>query len=220
MGIIADIAIVAALAAAVILGVKRGLIQSLAGIVILVAALFGAAWAARTFSGVVAQWLRPLLEQSLLRRAQSQGAAATPDEVLAAFGYSGRMLTELAESISEQARQIGQTMANAVVDSVLHSIAYAAVYVVAFLVLLVALHLAVKALDLTAKLPVIRTANGFLGGVLGLIKGVLVVFLAVWVMQKLQLIITPELTEQSILLPLFIHNSPISLIASLLGDTV
>ncbi|MBO4854477.1 MAG: CvpA family protein [Oscillospiraceae bacterium] len=220
MGIIADIVILVIIAAAVFLGVKRGLIRSLAGMVVLVAALFGAAWAARVFSPAVAQWLRPLLEQSLLRRVETQSHTATPGDMLSVFGYSGQTLSELAESVAEQVRQTGQALANAVVDSVLHSIAYAVVYVVSFLILLIALYLAVKALDLAAKLPGIRTANGFLGGVLGLIKGILLVFLAVWILQKLQLLRTPELTEQSFLLPLFIHNSPIGLVAALLGDTV
>lgn len=219
MSILADIIIVAIIGAATFVGVKRGLIQSLAGIVILIAALFGAAWAAKTFSPFVAQWLRPLLEQSILKRVETQ-PAATPGEMLSVFGYSGRTLTEMAESVAEQMRETGQSMVNAVVESVLHSIAYAAVYVIAFLALLILLYLAVKALDLAAKLPGIRTANGFLGGALGFIKGVLLVFLAVWALQKLQLVITPELTEESFLLPIFVHSSPIGLIASLLGDTV
>ena len=220
MGMLADIVIVVLLAAAIFLGARRGLIRSLAGVVVLVAALFGAAWAARTFSDTVAQWLRPLLEKSLLQRLQTQPTTATPGDMLSVFGYSGRSLAELAESVAEQARQTGQSLVSAVVDSVLHSIAYAAVYVAAFLILLVALHLAVKALDLAAKLPGIRTANGLGGAALGFIKGMLVVFLLVWALQKLQLLLTPKMVEESFLLPFFIHNSPIGLVASLLGDTV
>ena len=220
MAIIADLIIVALLAAAVILGAKRGLIESLAGVAVIVASLLGAAWAARMFSDTVAQWLRPLLEQSLLQRVQSRSASGSPGDMLSVFGYSGQTLTKLTESVMEQARQTGQSLVNAVVDSVLHSIAYAAVYVAAFLALLVVLHLAVKALDLAAKLPGIRTANGLGGAALGLVKGLLVVFLLVWALQKLQILITPELAEESRLLPFFIHNSPVTLLASLLGDTV
>ena len=46
-------------------------------------------------------------------------------------------------------------------------------------------------------------------------KGVLLVFLAVWVLQKLQLLVTPELVDKTVLLKFFARNSPIDLIAKL-----
>ena len=46
-------------------------------------------------------------------------------------------------------------------------------------------------------------------------KGALLVFLAVWVLQKLQLLVTPELVDKTVLLKFFARNSPIDLIAKL-----
>ena len=43
----------------------------------------------------------------------------------------------------------------------------------------------------------------------------LLVFLAVWVLQKLQLLVTPELVDKTVLLKFFARNSPIDLIAKL-----
>ena len=57
--------------------------------------------------------------------------------------------------------------------------------------------------------------NALLGGALGLVKGALLVFLAVWVLQKLQLLVTPELVDKTVLLKFFARNSPIDLIAKL-----
>ena len=54
-----------------------------------------------------------------------------------------------------------------------------------------------------------------LGGVLGLVKTALLLFLAVWVLQKLQLLVTPELVSKTVLLKFFAQNSPIDLIAKL-----
>ena len=56
---------------------------------------------------------------------------------------------------------------------------------------------------------------GLLGGVLGLVKCALLLFLAVWVLQKLQLLVTPELVNKTVLLKFFAQNSPIDLIAKL-----
>ena len=55
----------------------------------------------------------------------------------------------------------------------------------------------------------------WLGGALGLVKAALLLFFAVWVLQKLQLLVTPELVSKTVLLKFFAQNSPIDLIAKL-----
>ena len=84
-----------------------------------------------------------------------------------------------------------------------------------FGLVLVVLRLALSPLHLFTKLPVVHGANALLGGALGLVKGALLVFLAVWVLQKLQLLVTPELVDKTVLLKFFARNSPIDLIAKL-----
>lgn len=48
-----------------------------------------------------------------------------------------------------------------------------------------------------------------------MVKCALLLFLAVWVLQKLQLLVTPELVNKTVLLKFFAQNSPIDLIAKL-----
>jgi len=216
---IADLLIVAVLAAAVVIGVKQGVIKALAGVAVIVLSFVGAGWAAGFFADTVAQWLRPVL-QSYIRAKLQGSASASAGSALAQFGFSGGALEQAIRSVADKMVQTGQSMLEAVTDSVLHSVAYAVVYVVVFFVLLLLLRLAAKSLDLAAELPGLKTLNGLGGALLGLIKGLLVVFFLVWALQKLQLLITPELQEQSVLLPFFIHNSPISLLASLTGGAV
>ena len=86
---------------------------------------------------------------------------------------------------------------------------------VLFGLVLVVLRLALSPLHLFTKLPVVHGVNALLGGALGLVKGALLVFLAVWVLQKLQLLVTPELVDKTVLLKFFARNSPIDLIAKL-----
>ena len=87
--------------------------------------------------------------------------------------------------------------------------------VICLLLLLLLLRLVLTPLHLFTKLPVVHGVNALLGGALGLVKGMLLVFLAVWVLQKLQLFITPELVSKTVLLKFFAQNSPIDLIAKL-----
>jgi len=81
--------------------------------------------------------------------------------------------------------------------------------------LLLLLRLVLTPLHLFTKLPVVHGVNALLGGVLGLVKCALLLFLAVWVLQKLQLLVTPELVNKTVLLKFFAQNSPIDLIAKL-----
>lgn len=59
MSVFADILVLAVLIAAAWLGARRGLLKSLAGLLIIVVALLGASWAADHLTEPVAQWIEP-----------------------------------------------------------------------------------------------------------------------------------------------------------------
>ena len=103
----------------------------------------------------------------------------------------------------------------AVADSVAKSVAYALVYLAAFLVLLLVVWLLLRPVYLVVKLPVLRTINAVAGGALGLVWGALLVFLAVWLLQRFDVYLTQDMVERSMLLRFFATNSPLSLLTSL-----
>ena len=216
MPVIADIIIATVILLAVYLGGRSGLLQSLAGLIVVIASALGAAWSAKTFAEPVSAWLQPLLTEKFTDQIQSHGAAsASAGDMLSIFGFNGHALTRLVESVTAQVAATGKSLLETVVGSVVHSVAYAAVFLVTFLVLLLVLMLLIKPLELATKLPGLRTLNALGGGLLGLIKGILLVFFAVWVLRKLQLLITPQLLEESMFLPFFVNNSPLSLLTGL-----
>ena len=216
--LIPDVVILAVMVLTVVLGAKAGLLKSLAGVIVVVCSAVGASFAAKLFADPVAEKLAPLLTSRLTEKLESGGSAtrtASAGEMLQQFGFSGKPLDSLVDQVTEQVRETGRSVVETVVGTVTHSIAYAAVFLVSFLILLLVLTLLVKGLELAAELPGLKTVNGFGGAVLGLIKGVLLVFAAVWVLRKLQLIITPELVENTVLLKFFANNSPLSLLTGL-----
>ncbi len=214
---IPDLVILAVLVVAVVLGAKAGLLKSLAGVIVVVCSALGASWCARAFSDPLADKLAPLLSARLTEKLEDTGAVRTASagDMLEKFGFTGRPLENLTEQVLQQVRETGRTLVESVVTTVTHSIAYAAVFLVSFLVLLLALTLLVKALQLAAELPGLKTVNGLGGGILGFLKGALLVFAAVWALRKLQLIVTPEMVENSLLLKFFANNSPLSLLTGL-----
>ena len=211
VGIFADLILLALLLIGLVLGWRQGFVQALTRIIVVVAALLLASWIAGKLAEPAARWLSEKLEQRLT----AQGNTDDAGEMLAAFGFEGDTLSELVDNAVEKAQQAGETLLSAVVSTALKSAAYAVVYVVSFLLLLLLLRLVLTPLHLFTKLPVVHGVNALLGGVLGLVKCALLLFLAVWVLQKLQLLVTPELVNKTVLLKFFAQNSPIDLIAKL-----
>ena len=213
VGIFADLILLALLLIGLVLGWRQGFVQALTRIIVVVAALLLASWIAGKLAEPAARWLEPILSEKLEQRLTAQGNTDDAGEMLAAFGFEGDTLSELVDNAVEKAQQAGETLLSAVVSTALKSAAYAVVYVVSFLLLLLLLRL--TPLHLFTKLPVVHGVNALLGGVLGLVKCALLLFLAVWVLQKLQLLVTPELVSKTVLLKFFAQNSPIDLIAKL-----
>lgn len=220
MAFFVDIFMAAILLLALVLGIRQGFVQSLARVLIVVTALLGAAWLADHLAEPAAKWLEPVLTEKLQQRLSGQTIAADDPSLAAAglletFGFSGDALDELVQSVTEQAQEMGQTLLSAVVSTVLQTVAYAVVYLVSFLLLLLLLRLLLAPLHLFTKLPVVHGVNALLGGALGLVKGALLLFFAVWLLRRLQIFITPELIGQTYILRFFAEHSPMELITSL-----
>lgn len=220
MAIFVDLFMAAFLLLALVLGIRQGFLQSLARVAIVIVALLGAAWLAEHLADPAAKWLEPVLTEKLQQQMSGQPAAADDPSLAAAgiletFGFSGDTLDEMVRSVTEKAQEVGQTLLSAVVSTVLRSVAYAVVYLVSFLLLLLLLRLLLAPLHLFTKLPGVHGINAALGGALGLVKGALLLFFAVWLLRRLQLWITPELISQTYILRFFAEHSPMELITSL-----
>ena len=213
MAIFVDIFMAACLLLALVLGVRQGFLQSLARVAIIIVALLGAAWLAEHLADPAAKWLEPMLTEKIQQQMDGQAAAADDPSLAAAglletFGFSGEALDKLVESATEKAQEVGQTLLSAVVSTVLRSVAYAVVYLVSFLLLLLLLRLLLAPLHLFTKLPVVHGINAVMGGALGLVKGALLLFFAVWMLRRLQIWITPELISQTYILRFFCGAQP------------
>ena len=212
--LIADVVIAAALVLAVVVGAHKGLVKSLAGVVIVVGAFIGASFVANAFAEPVAEWLGPVIEENMMEKLTGQ-ETADAESLLESLHFSGERLQQMVDEVMGKVKETGADLLSAVTDSVAHSVAYAGVYLVAFLALLVLLWLLMKPVELVVKLPLLRTVNAVGGGALGLVWGALLVFLVVWLLQRFDILLTPDMVEDSALLRFFATNSPLSLLTSL-----
>ena len=185
--VIIDIVILVVLVVFTVLGAKRGLLQSLAGLLIIVAALVGASAAANVLTDPAMEILSPLVERGIEKKVDVAMAEqsvtvenTSVEELLELIGVDDKVLDDLAQRAHDAVRDKGVDIAMAVVESLAYSVIHALLFALAFLTILIVLKLIVKALDLVLLLPVLRTLNRTGGALIGLMEGLLVLALAVW----------------------------------------
>lgn len=218
-----DLVIAAVLLLCAVMGWRRGLFRSLAELAAMLLALVLSAQIANAAAPVVVdRFLRPATHAAIAQRVDEMAAegrlTASPleglEEAVEAIpnGFirsqaqgllEGLDLPAREEALGEAAREtlvgLGNQVADTVLDTVAYRLLHSLVCTVSFLVLTMLLRLAVRALGLVMKLPVLRQLNEAGGLLVGVGKGVLLVCLGVWVLGRTG-VVSPEMAEGSWLL--------------------
>lgn len=228
--VIIDIVVAAILLGFTALGAKRGLLRTLAGLVIVVVALVGAGMIAATFSGPAAKLIAPAIEKQIENKVDSaltQEASRVQmpeadvedgfrvEDLLELLGLDQEVQNSLAEQARETVRDTGVSIATAVVESIARSMIYGVLYILSFLALLVLLHVLLRAMDLVFKLPGLHGLNALGGALIGLIEGALLLFLSVWALRKLGVSFETGTLAEAHILHIFTTNTPLSVLSFL-----
>lgn len=212
--LIYDGIVVAVLALFVWLGWRKGLILSLCGLAAVVVAFVGAGFVADTFDAPVTEALTPQLESMLEERISQYdkdlGVISIPDALRQEGGLYSWAADAVEEALDES--QIFHEVSLAVdaaAQALAQRIAHSLIFAMSFLVLYVLLILALHALNLVAKLPVLHFCNNLGGGVIGLIKGGIIVFVAVGAASLLLSAYLPDAQtlERSYIFKFFVKNN-------------
>lgn len=226
--IIYDIIIAAVLAFFAWLGCKKGFVLTLCSLLAVFVALIGASVLSNALAEPAAKVIEPAVTQSIHdtvtsynQRAPGAGAASQDEadwlaqlpleEVLEPLKDS-RFFQGFADAfrkaVDDQAAETVTHAAQELAHFVAVQIARTVIFAVAFIAVLIAWFFLSRALDLVAKLPVLSTVNAWGGGAVGLVKGALIVFVAVWLLRDS--CIPPEAVEHTWLLKFFATVSPLS----------
>lgn len=222
LAVIIDIVIVVSIVAFALHGAKRGLFQSLAGLVIVVVALFGAAIIAGTFAKPVAKLVTPMAEKYFsqeIAEALERVDVELPDmDIVPELPEDGVLKDVMASAgtILEGAVDTATTAASAAAENLIESIAYSMLFMIGFLLLMLLLHVLCAAMGLLTKLPVVHGLNSLGGAVFGLVQGVLLVFLVVFVLQHLGVALDTAELQEAHILHIFRDNTLLEKLLSLL----
>ena len=232
-----DAVIVAVVLLFVLMGRRRGFVLTLCGLLAVFVAFIGASLLSELLSAPVAQLVQPVIEsgiteilQQSIDPGQWQLELPAPDASTLEGAQSLLPQLPLEQALAalegtQLHRMFGQSLQNALAAGALEMVSTAAaaiaaylakelarmvLFLISFVVVLLAWTLLSHALDLAFRLPVLSSINRFMGGAVGFVKGVLVVFIAVWLLKGY---LPPEAAEQTFLLKFFCENSPWSLLA-------
>ena len=227
--VIIDIIVAAVLLGFTAYGARRGLLQTMAGLVIVVVALVGAGIIAATFSGPAAKLVAPAIEkhiESQVDAALEEQAKEHPmqeadveadwlEDLLERLGMDRDVRESMAKRAGETVRDTGVSIAAAVVESMARSFIYGTLYILSFAVLLLLMKVLIGAMDLVLKLPLLRGLNTLGGAAVGLVEGALLLFLAVWVLRRLGVSFESEALAEAHILRIFTANTPLGVLSHL-----
>ncbi len=221
-----DLAILAILIFFVWLGYKKGLVLTLCSLLAVFVALIGASFLSDTLAEPVAKAIEPAVTShihdmvtSYYQRSPAETGSAEENDWLAQLPLD-ELLEPLRESrfqgyaeafrnaVDDKAAGIVTHAAQALAHFVAVQIARIVIFAVAFFVILIAWFFISHALDLVAHLPVLSTVNRWGGAAAGLVKGVLVLFIAAWLLKDS--FIPQEAVAHTFLLKFFCTTSLLS----------
>ena len=193
VSLLLDLVLLGLLVFSFVMGVRRGFLLSLCSLLAVLVALLGGWYLAAHWSQPLEERLEPVILETLTQReAEEETTSPLPDN--------------LPQVLQDQAAQTAQDWKNATLAQAAAFLAGAAAKVILFLagffVVLLLWNLLFHALNLVAKLPGLHGLNKFFGGALGLVKGLLLLMLARWLLCDLLGWIPADVTRDSILLSL------------------
>lgn len=208
-------------------GYVKGFVLTLCSLLAVFVALIGASILSNALAEPAAKAVEPIVQQhiqeALTEAIKSTefvsvdgGVAEIPDELPLNAVIDQLKESELYQGFADAFQKavdsgVAEVTANAA-QSLAHfvavQIARLVIFAIAFIAVLIAWFFISHTLDLVAKLPVLSTVNAWGGGAVGLIKGALIVFIAVWLLRGSY--IPSEAVEKTWLLKFFATASPLS----------
>ncbi|MEG2118750.1 MAG: CvpA family protein [Pseudoflavonifractor sp.] len=229
-----DIAIVVILLVFVWRGASKGFVLALCGFLAVIIAFTGASFFAATLSPKVGAALEPKFAAAIEKRLdeeiqnnhppQSAEPGSTPDiappdhplpdvlKVLRDMGLYEDLIATIDKAVQDGMTNVAAGAAAAVAAAIAQSVAYMVLFLLAFVAILVLWTLLSHGLNLVTKLPGLHFLNKSGGAVLGLAKGVVLLFVVAWVLRFSGILLPEETVAQTHLLKFFLETNPVTLI--------
>ena len=219
---IVDIVILGILGLSVLIGLYRGFISSVASVGGSVLSLLASFWLSPKLVEAIRgnpEWIQTLMsytdassrlgDLNLSLTNVNTLNAGSITEILERVNLPAPLSTLLKTNLEKQVfapsglTQVGDYVSQTIVGAILNVICY----IICFVALMLVFHFVLNFLKVVFRFPVLKQLNAMVGGVFGLLRGILLVFVAFALLPLVQTMVPiegiGELVEQSALAPLF-----------------
>lgn len=215
-------------------GYSKGLVLTLCSFLAIFVALIGATVVSNQLTEPVSNTIQPIIEQKLydtfreqieqgdiqpdLSLPQQDQDTQEPNKLQLTLEQALNLLKDtpayrgFADAVQKALEQnlvaASANAAKVISEYIARQVTKIALFVISFVLILILWFFFSHALDLTFQLPVLSTLNRWCGGVIGLAKGFLLVFLVCWLLKGSY--IPQDAMENSYLLRFFCTFSPLA----------
>lgn len=212
--ILFDVAVVAILAFFVWRGWRKGLLLSLCGLAVVVASFLGAGFIADTLDTPLADAITPKLEETIQEQLALHYDSQSDQDPLDALREQGGLFSWAADAVEDaQESVVGNAIGDLAAKAaglLATTIAYRILFTLAFLLLFILLTVLLHALNVVARLPGLNFCNELGGGLIGLLKGVIVLYVVIACLRLFSGLITPQVEENTHVLKFFLRFDLVS----------
>ena len=185
---ILDIIIFAVVIIFAIIGIKRGFIKeivSLVGVVVAVSLSFWLAGLCSDFiyDKLIEEKVSTKISQTIVETADNSLNSIEdniPDSLLKAaellkIDVGSVIGTDVSESLDATAESVANNLMKSIVQPMCTKFILVISFIILFILLMVIISLIAKALNIVAKLPVLNSLNRLLGGIVGALRGAVII---------------------------------------------
>ena len=203
MALIYDIVTVLILLFFIWRGKSRGLIKSIAGVLVLILALYGANFIAdHAVEPVSDRFVAPFVSDFLAPKLSDASSAEDFSQALKSIGVSEKFASDIIS-----ASPINNLLSGAV-NYISLKITTIALWIICFIVLLIVLKLVSKLVIGIFKLPVLNFANSLGGIIFGALLGYIIISVAAIILINFGAISDSEIISQTHVLRFIINSNP------------
>ena len=222
--IVLDIVLLAALGLCVLQGIRKGLILSAAGVLIVFISIWGGGLLAERFQEPVTQMLLPVIswvtDDATDEAARGMGRVSdikAPAEVetvargaFAGLGISEKEIDRLTEGVLSAMKETGASLRAGISHVFLSKVAYALLYLFGYALFCILLTLLANFIAALFKLPGLHLLDKVGGGALGFVYGVIFLFAVAFVLRFTGIAVSQEVIGKSLLGNFFVNANPLS----------
>jgi uncharacterized membrane protein required for colicin V production len=231
-GLLLDLLLLAALAFCIWQGFRKGLILTVAGVLIIFVSAFFAGNVAAAYAQPVSERLYPIMswlaDDAIDEATRGRGRVNEITDVreiedvsrrtFEVLGISDHEIMALVDRVISSRSIANQTVHEAISLTVLYVASYALICLFAFILFMVGFTLLIHFIAAVFKLPMLNLIDKIGGTAAGLVYGLLILSAVGWAVRYLGIIASPELVENTRILSFFVNNNMLARLLSLKPD--